>query len=153
LYDLGSNDVGVSFPDVGRTLGARLRLHGNAESLDRLLSLNWLVGMRDHLQIGELAPVPTAAKYRCVSRVQVDSNPERARRRLMRRHDVDAKEAARRIPDSAAKQCDLPFVVLRSNGSGHSFRLFIRHGSLQDSPRQGGFGSYGLSADVTIPWF
>lgn len=153
LHDLRRDDVGVSFPDAGRNLGARLRLHGSAEALDRLMALNWLTGMRDHMRVGELAAVPANTKYRCVSRVQVDSNPERARRRLIKRHGVTGAEAARRIPDSAAKHCDLPFVVIRSNGSGHGFRLFIQHGPLSDTPQIGRFGSYGLSASATIPWF
>jgi len=153
LHDLRRDDVGVSFPDVSRDLGARLRLHGSAEALDRLMALNWLAGMRDHLRISELLPVPAGVKYRCVSRVQVDSSPERARRRLIRRHGISDAEAINRIPDSSAKRCDFPFTVLRSNSSGESFRLFIRHGPLLDAPTSGSFGSYGLSAKTTVPWF
>lgn len=137
LHDLRRSDVGISFPDVetaGHGLGTRLRLHGSAEALDRLMALNWLSGMRDHLNLGELAPIPAKVRWRCVSRVQVDSNPERARRRLIKRHGISEAEARQRIPDSAGKRCDLPYATLRSNGSGHSFRLFIRHGPLLDKP-------------------
>lgn len=153
LHDLRRDDVGVSFPKVGRDLGPHLRLHGNAEALDRLMALNWLTGMRDHLHLGELAAVPAAAKYRCVSRVQVDSNPERARRRLIKRHGISEAEARQRIPDSASKRSDLPFVVLRSNGGGNVFRMFIRHGPLLDQPQSGRFSIYGLSAEASVPWF
>lgn len=153
LHDAQRNDIGVSFPDVGRNLGERLRLHGSAETLDRFMSSNWMTGMRDHLTVGELSAVPANAKYRCVSRVQVDSNPERARRRLMKRHGIDIAEAIERIPDVAAKRCDLPFVVLRSNSSEQQFRLFIRHGPLQKESSIGAFGGYGLSATATVPWF
>lgn len=156
LHDLRRNDVGLSFPAFEQArhgLGDHLRLHGTAEALDRLLALNWLTGMRDHVRLGELAPVPAGVRYRHVSRVQVDSNPERARRRLAKRHDISEEEARQRIPDSAAKRCDLPFVILRSNGNGQPFRLFIRHGPLLDIPTPGPFGSYGLSATSTIPWF
>jgi CRISPR-associated endonuclease Csy4 len=156
LHDARRADIGVSFPDVdkgGHGLGPRLRLHGSAEALDRLLALNWLTGMRDHAQLGELAPVPADTQYRCVSRVQVDSNPDRARRRLIKRHGISEEEALRRIPESAAKRCNLPFVTLRSNGNGALFRLFVRHGPLLDAPTPGEFGSYGLSATSSIPWF
>ncbi|CAD5106709.1 type I-F CRISPR-associated endoribonuclease Cas6/Csy4 [Zestomonas carbonaria] len=156
LGQLGRHDIGISFPDVENAshgLGGRLRLHGSAEALDRLLALNWLSGMRDHVQLGDLAPIPDQVAWRCVSRVQVDSNPDRARRRLIKRHGISEEEARRRIPDSAAKRCDLPFVTLRSNGNGHNFRLFIRHGPLLDAPSPGQFGNYGLSATTTIPWF
>lgn len=156
LHDLRRTDVGISFPDVQdavRGLGPRLRLHGNAEALDRLMALNWLSGMRDHLHVAELAPIPAHVRWRCVSRVQVDSNPERARRRLIKRHGISEAEARQRIPDSAGKRCDLPYVTLRSNGGGHGFRLFIRHGPLLDAPTPGAFGAYGLSNQASIPWF
>ena len=156
LHDLRRTDVGISFPEVETAkhgLGSRLRLHGPAAALDSLLALNWLNGMRDHLQLGELAPIPAKVSWRCVSRVQVDSNPERARRRLITRHGISEEEARRRIPDSAAKRCDLPYVALRSNGNGNGFRLFIRHGPLLDAPTTGSFGAYGLSAEASIPWF
>lgn len=156
LHDLRRTDVGISFPDVetaAHGLGARLRLHGSAEALDRLLALNWLSGMRDHLRQGPLSPIPNPVSWRCVSRVQVDSNPERARRRLIKRHGLSEEEARQRIPDSAGKRCDLPYATLRSKGSGHSFRLFVRHGPLLDTPTPGPFGAYGLSNQASIPWF
>lgn len=155
LDDLRRDDVGVSFPEVdaGPTLGTRLRLHGPAEALDRLLALDWLTGMRDHLHLGTLTPVPAQVRWRQVSRVQVDSNPDRLRRRLMKRHGLNEAEARQRIPDSAAKRCTLPFVTLRSNGNGQRFHLFIRHGPLLDAPLPGTFNRYGLSTTATVPWF
>ena len=156
LSDMGRNDVGISFPaaeTVTHGLGDCLRLHGSAEALDKLLDLNWLSGMRDHLQVCDICPVPTDTKYRVVSRVQVDSNPDRARRRLIKRHGISIEEARKRIPDSAAKRCDLPYVVTRSNSSGERFKLFIRHGPLLDSPQPGTFNQYGLSSNATVPWF
>lgn len=156
LHDLGRNDVGVSFPAMPSGLpglGDCLRLHGPAEALDRLLALNWLTGMRDHVRIGMIDTVPTSARHRIVSRVQVDSNPERMRRRLIKRHGLSEDEARARIPDNAAKRCALPFVVLRSNSSGQPFHLFIRHGPFLDTPQPGTFNHYGLSNTATVPWF
>jgi CRISPR-associated endonuclease Csy4 len=156
LHDLRRTDVGISFPEVetaGHGLGSRLRLHGSAEALGSFMTLNWLNGMRDHLALSEVNPVPAHIRWRCVSRVQVDSSPERARRRLIKRHGISAEEALERIPDSSAKRCALPFVQLRSNGTGNNFRLFIRHGPLLDKPTYGNFSGYGLSPDASIPWF
>ncbi|KRW59053.1 type I-F CRISPR-associated endoribonuclease Cas6/Csy4 [Pseudomonas sp. TTU2014-080ASC] len=156
LSDLKRNDIGVSFPtikDATRGLGDCLRVHGTAEALQKLLALNWLTGMRDHVQVSAVTAVPADTKHRLVSRVQVDSNPERARRRLIKRHGISEEEARKRIPDSAAKRCDLPFVVTRSNSSGERFNLFIRHGPLLDSPQPGTFNQYGLSSTATVPWF
>ncbi|KUM39463.1 type I-F CRISPR-associated endoribonuclease Cas6/Csy4 [Pseudomonas sp. EpS/L25] len=155
LSDLRRDDVGISFPEVdaGPTLGTRLRLHGTAEALDRLLALDWLTGMRDHLHLGALTPIPAQVRWRQVSRVQVDSNPDRLRRRLIKRHGLSETEARQRIPDSAAKRCALPFVTLRSNGNGQRFPLFIRHGPLLEAPIPGTFNRYGLSTTATVPWF
>ncbi|MBX8497483.1 type I-F CRISPR-associated endoribonuclease Cas6/Csy4 [Pseudomonas cichorii] len=156
LHDLRRNDIGISFPALGgkaRGLGDRLRLHGSAQALDALMALTWLTGMRDHVRVGELSMVPADAQHRRVSRVQVDSNPERTRRRLIKRHGITEEQARERIPDSAAKRCNLPFTQLRSRTSGQTFLLFIQHGSLQTNAQPGTFNSYGLSATATVPWF
>ncbi|WP_218023208.1 type I-F CRISPR-associated endoribonuclease Cas6/Csy4 [Ectopseudomonas oleovorans] len=128
-------------------------LHGSAEALDKLLALNWLSGMRDHLNLGELAPIPAKVRWRCVSRVQVDSNPERARRRLIKRHGISEAEGAPAHPRQRRQTLRPALCHLRSNGSGHSFRLFIRHGPLLDNPTPGTFGAYGLSTQASVPWF
>jgi CRISPR-associated endonuclease Csy4 len=156
LHDLRRDDVGISFPEIETArhhLGNSLRLHGPQEALSQLLALNWLTGMRDHVQVSAVNGVPEHLRYRHVSRVQVDSNPERSRRRLIKRHGISEAEARERIPDSAAKRCNLPFAYLRSNGSGQVFPLFIRHGPILEVAQQGTFNSYGLSTTATIPWF
>lgn len=155
LAELGTGDVGVSFPDAekARTLGARLRLHGTAEALDRLMRINWTAGTRDYVAQSVALPVPADAKFRSLYRVQAKSNPERLRRRMMKRHNVDAKTAARQIPDSAAETLKLPFVQLKSLSSGEHFRLFFQLGPLEQKARSGVFSAYGLSREATVPWF
>lgn len=156
LVQLNSQHIGISLPKAkshSAFLGKVLRLHGSAADLDALMCLSWLTGMRDHLAIGDLLPVPAQVQYRVVRRVQVQSNPERLRRRCIKRHDVDVAEATRRYPDAVAKQLDLPFVVLRSQSTGQQFRLFIEQGELLASPVAGVFSAYGLSASASIPWF
>ncbi len=156
LHDLRRSDIGISFPEVGqnaRNLGAHLRVHGNAQALSGLLALDWLVGMRDHVEATDALVVPEGVKHRAVSRVQVDSSPERARRRLIKRHGISEEESRERIPDSAGKRCDLPFATLRSKGNGEVFRLFVRQGPLLDQAQQGAFSGYGLSGTATVPWF
>lgn len=156
LHDLRRDDIGISFPGIeGKSagLGSQLRLHGTAQTLGTLLAMNWLTGMRDHLRQGELSPVPSAVQHRHVSRVQVDSNPERARRRLIKRHGISEEQARERIPDHAAKRSNLPFAQLRSLTTGQHFRLFIQQGPLLDKPQAGAFNGYGLSSTATVPWF
>jgi CRISPR-associated endonuclease Csy4 len=71
----------------------------------------------------------------------------------MRRHGFSEEEARQRIPDSAARRLDLPYVQLRSQSSGQHFRLFIHHGPLQSQPVAGHINRYGLSDGCTVPWF
>jgi len=157
LVQLGGDDIGVSFPtfkEAPPALGAHLRLHGRASSLDSLMDSGWLAGMRDHLQVSIVQPVPAAVRHRRVGRVQAKSNPERLRRRAMRRHGIDAEAARQRIPDDAAETLRLPFVQMGSRSTGQSsFPLFIQHGPIQTEPVAGNFNRYGLSKESTIPWF
>ncbi len=155
LAELGTGDVGVSFPDAKQegTLGTRLRLHGTVDALDRLMRINWTAGMRDYVSQSSVMLVPGDAKFRSCYRVQVQSNPERLRRRMMKRHGVDAETAARQIPDSAAKTLKLPYVQIKSLSSGKHFRLFFQFGPVEQKARGGVFNAYGLSREATVPWF
>lgn len=148
--------IGVSFPGVelkAPHLGKRLRLHGAIDSLSVLAKSDWLAGMNDHVIVAQTTHIPESVLHCTVKRIQVKSNPERLRRRLMRRHDLDEQEAKRRIPDEVACTTNLPFVQLRSSSTGQSFRLFIEHGLPQVNAIHGEFNSYGLSQTATIPWF
>lgn len=171
LAEGSHQDIGVSFPHMdlveatqpqctSRTgahpryaLGHVLRLHGNSQALQKLLATNWLTGMRDHVSCTAVLVVPAQVGHRVVSRVQAKSSPERLRRRQMRRHGLTKEQAQERIPDSAAEMLNLPFLTLRSQSTGQTFRLFIRLGPEQTMPVLGGFGAYGLSPQTTIPWF
>ncbi|MDH2434351.1 type I-F CRISPR-associated endoribonuclease Cas6/Csy4 [Pokkaliibacter sp. MBI-7] len=148
--------IGVSFPRLEQqreALGSLLRLHGKAADLDQLMGQPWLTGMLDHVERSDINPVPAGVSYRALRRVQAKSNPERLRRRYMRRHGVTETEAARHLPDSAAKTLELPFIQMRSNSSGQHFRLFLALGEPQPQPTEGSFNSYGLSQSATLPWF
>jgi len=149
-------DIGASFPEVDPaqpTLGTCLRLHGKASVLAELMSTNWLTGMRDHIHAGETQPVPAKTAHRTVSRIQPKSSVERIRRRQMRRHGLDASEIETRIPDFVAPKLSLPFVSIRSQSTKQTFRLFIDHRPLVESPISGTYSSYGLSNTATVPWF
>jgi CRISPR-associated endonuclease Csy4 len=156
LVQLGSRSLGVSFPDWAAkppSLGERLRLHGTGQQLDHLMALDWLQGMRDHVRTQPPAPVPAGAAHCLVRRVQAKSNPERLRRRWLKRHGNDQAAAQAAFPSQNAERLDLPFVTIRSQSTGQTFRLFIEHGPPGNQPLPGGFSYYGLSATATVPWF
>lgn len=151
-----SHGIGVSFPDFDSQaphLGARLRLHGTLAVLSALMEGDWLSGMRDHAALTLPMQIPPTSQHRAVTRIQVKSSPERLRRRLIRRHNIDEREARQRVPDESARLTHLPFVQLRSTSTGQSFRLIIDHGPVQSGAVPGNFNAYGLSQGATIPWF
>ena len=157
LVRIDNRAIGVSFPDVRSekpSLGGCLRLHGTEEKLSALMNENWLTGMRDHIEQAEIAPVPGDMRHRRIRRVQPKSNAERLRRRYAKRHpDVSPEEIAKLIPESVEQRVKLPFLQLKSQSSGHAFRLFLEHAPLRDEPTEGEFNTYGLSARATVPWF
>ena len=156
LVELDSSHIGVSWPDIERAqsgLGERLRLHGEKDHLRQLMEVSWLTGMRDHVSVSDLASIPPNSLYRIVSRVQAKSNPERQRRRLARRKNITVEEARELITDCEAKYLNLPFVRVRSQSTGQTFRLFIEHKPPQSDQVSGEFSRYGLSPIATVPWF
>ncbi len=156
LVAAGENRIGVSFPqhdDSRPTLGPLLRLHGEANDLSNLMQSNWLHGMRDHVDPSVISPIPTPEGFRNVYRVQAKSNPERLRRRYMKRHQVDPMTAEKAIPDTAAEYLQLPWITLGSRSTGERFRLFIAHGPVAPDATEGTFSHYGLSRRATVPWF
>lgn len=156
LVKLESDDIGVSFPEHAlqpRTPGPVLRIHGTEQALARLMDEPWLTGMRDLVQMGDLARVPENARYRVVRRRQFKTNAERLRRRRARRHNESLEQARNTIPDDVEREVKLPFVKLRSQSTGQTFSLFIEHGEIRQEPVQSTFNQYGLSREATVPWF
>lgn len=151
-----SDTIGVSFPGyvhVPAGLGPVLRLIAPEDDLRRLMEHDWLKGVRDHVDVSGLKPVPEACGYRGLRRIQAKSNPERLRRRQMRRHGLTEEQARQRVPDSAAERLPWPFIQLRSASTGEQFRLYLRLDTDPADRLPGTFNTYGLSATATLPWF
>lgn len=156
LVRLGSDDLAVCFPGYSEKplgLGHTLRVLGNSTRLTQLMALNWLNGMADHVRVESVSPVPDDVAYGRLRRAQAKSNPDRLRRRLMKRHNLSSAQAQERVPDSAAEKLRLPFLSLQSSSSGQKFFLFLRLQVPVASASSGTFNAYGLSATATIPWF
>lgn len=153
LGQLAEGKIGISFPEVGKTLGACLRLHGTAAALASLEQTSWLKGLRDYTEVSPCKPVPEDVKFRSVRRVQYKSSAERLRRRSISKGWLTAEEAEARIPAAVEKRSSLPYIQIKSLSNGQMFFVFVEHGPLQDTPVAGRFSSYGLSSEATIPWF
>lgn len=153
LGSRGKGDIGVSFPLHGLKPGICLRLHGKNLALHELESMTWRKGLNDYCQCSEVMPVPEVKGWRCVSRVQVNSSPQRLLRRSVRKGWLTEEEAQQRSLLMQEKHTDLPWLNMRSLSSGQMFRSFIRHGEILSEPLTGEFSSYGLSQTATVPWF
>lgn len=156
LVDQQRSDIGVSFPQYSRNpraLGNVLRLHGELQALQSLMQQDWLKGMRDHVRMTEISPVPEDVQHCCFTRKQFKTNAERLRRRRMQRKGETAEQAAAAIPASIERKPDLPYVHLRSHSNAQAFCLFIAKGRAQPQAEKGSFNSYGLSNTATVPCF
>lgn len=155
LVHTQADDIGLSFPLAGSIregLGTRMRLHGTDARLREMVDRPWRVGMGDFLSLQSVSPVPTGSEPLAVRRVQAKSNPERLRRRQMKRKGWTMEQARAAIPESAAESLLLPFLTVRSASSGRHFRLFIKQVETT-SENTGTFNAYGLSATATLPTF
>lgn len=156
LVNLGDKNIGVSFPDFSEEtnrLGGCLRLHSSQDVLEQLTKDNWMRGVADYTVLSPVSPVPDSAKFRIVSRVQVKNNPEKERRRLMKRKNITLEEALKRIPDNYGKLIKLPYLEMKSYSVGQRFKLFINHSEILNESVEGKYSKYGLSSVATVPWF
>jgi CRISPR-associated endonuclease Csy4 len=153
LVDVGQGEIGVSFPQARKDLGACLRLHGSVAALGRLMVHNWLKGLCDYTRVSDVQPAPPEAQHRVVRRVQVKSSVERLRRRSVSKGWKSEDEAIASIPLDNEKRSKLPFLTLKSVSTAQTFLLFVLHGPLQDMAMAGRFSDYGLSDHATVPYF
>lgn len=158
LFDLSADDIGISFPEhrtgvKTRSLGNHLRLHGAHERLEALMRAGWLNGMRDHVMLTDIAPVPGNARHVIVKRRQFNTGSESRAKRYAKRNNVSVEEARQMYQKVAARKIELPYVQLASRSTQGHFCLFIEHGEPQEQPVEGTFNHYGLSREATVPWF
>lgn len=167
----GETGIGVSFPESEKTvdpeskkkqqktLGDVLRLHGNAATLQTLITQGWLTGMQDYLKITSIMPVPPDHGYVTVQRLQYKMTNARSKRLI-------ARAAARGEAVSAQQQLAWqlqrvkrdeeehePFIKCKSRSSKQQFRLFIKQSLQQAGHASGYFNTYGLSKTATLPYF
>lgn len=145
--------IAVSFPDMKKTPGSCLRVHAGHGDLSAFSAAPW--GKTLHLWIDQspVIPVPGNSKHCVVRRVQSKSAHNR-RQRSIRHNWLTPEEAAARIPDSATKPLDLPYLYLPSGSTGQRVRFFIQQRTELSEATAGEFTTYGMSkAGATVPWF
>ena len=153
LTSEGNGKIGASFPQVQKTLGDTMRIHGEQKTLEKIMNLDWLKGLIDHISVSEVLPIPADCHYRTVKRMQAKSSLQRLYRRSIKKGWITVEEAEEKIKKHKEQSLKMPYVQLKSHSTGQQFRLFINHGELMTSQQEGKFSAYGLSNDATVPWF
>ena len=152
LYDLKSNNIGISFPRYVVTLGNVLRLHSTSERLEKLNQESWLGGMHSYCDMSDILAVPADAQFRVVSRIQSSMSQSKLNR-LIKRGSISEAEIKQYKTKMFTKGLDNPYIELASVSNGNKYRKFIQFSKLSDAPVLGQFDHFGLSKSATIPWF
>lgn len=158
----GISDIGISIPEYQQPgskfpLGTKLRVF--AISKERLDDLNlelWFKQLSDYIHIRKeprKVPERLVSSYAIFSRKVVKSGVEcLARRRARKDPSITYEEALRRLYLSS-RDCNLPYVNLKSLSSNHDFKLFIERKMVDQTEDVTEFSSYGLSKVTAVPIF
>ena len=152
LGEVGEGDVGVSFPNHKKTLGAVLRLHGTEAKLNKIMAENWLKGLGDYTQVSTVLTAPDSGQHRTVAHVRKKS-PHNKRQRVIKKGWLTEQEAYEKFKDSDQVLLKWPYAQIKSLSTQSNMRVFIKHGDIVDVSVTGQFSTYGLSKTATIPWF
>lgn len=152
LYDLGSKNIGISFPKYNVCLGNVLRLHGERSVLQKLLNLILINISNTTCSVGQVKPIPTDCKFRIISRKQSTMSQSKMRR-LVKRGSITESEFRQYKIKMFSNGLDYPYAELVSNSNGKKYRRYIEFGELLDKPISGEFDQFGLSKTATVPWF
>lgn len=152
LYDLKSNNIGVSFPHYRLKLGKLFRIHGSKEALEKLQAKEWLGKYVEFCKVSEIKTVPTETQHRTVYRIQQNMT-EAKLRRLIKRGSIPEEDVKKYRLKMLQGGLDNPYVELVSMSNGKLHRRFIEFGELQNEEEKGEFDLFGLSKVSTIPWF
>ncbi|MCF4010654.1 type I-F CRISPR-associated endoribonuclease Cas6/Csy4 [Rheinheimera sp. UJ63] len=155
LGQVTHGQVGVSFPEYGKTLGTKLRLHGSADALEKLMEKNWMFGLDSYCRTTKVLNTPANSQYCYFNRVQTKS-AENKRNRIVKRHLMSQEEAQAKFTESHEVILKHPFFQTSSKSSKQYMKIFVERGPLVDKPTIGSFNSYGLSRrdeKITVPWF
>lgn len=155
----GQSPVGISFPEFSddkKRIGRKLRLFALDEAtLIKLDIERWLARLLDYVHIKKVQIVPERAQqWIRFQRLQTKSSVERLARRAAKRQSISYEQALEERKMLDSKITNAPFIWIKSLGSDHRFRLFLRSEILSDeNTQEGGFSTYGLSNGGVLPHF
>jgi len=152
LFDLQSDEIGVSFPKHKVLLGDVLRIHGTESKISELQNIDWLGGLGGDCKVSAIQEVPGNVTYRNISRIQ--SNMTEAKlRRLIARGSISTEEIKKYKAKMFSSGLDNPYLELESASNGHKHRRYLKFSEETALPAIGEFDFFGLSKTATVPWF
>lgn len=151
----GKMGLGVSFPcyDLSkRQLGNTLRIFAvDRLELEKLDMGKWISRLTDYVHLTTIREVPERIDgYGCFKRVQTKSNTARMARRKAKRENISLEKAMAALAGRKEKVSKVPFIHMKSLGSGKRYPLLIGYGKMDDACN-GVFSTYGLSSLSTVP--
>jgi CRISPR-associated endonuclease Csy4 len=155
----GAVPVGVSFPEFMQKgkknlLGNKLRIFAVEQSTLESLDLpKWLARLADYINCSDTRLVPErVSSYSTYQRYHPKTNMARLARRYAKRNNISYEEALSNYSNFKEKQCDLPFIRLKSLTNSNYFELFIKKNMVEELINKG-FNTYGLSSISSVPEF
>lgn len=152
LFELKSNNIGVSFPQWNVRLGNVIRIHGEDGALDLLQKINWLGGLLGYCDISDISLVPVDCKHRVVSRIRPTMSKSKLNR-LIKRGSISNQDIEVYKAKMFSRGLENTYVELESSSNTHKHRRYFNFGSLCEIPVSGKFDNFGLSKTATVPWF
>lgn len=156
--------VAVGFPNYRNKstksaafIGNKIRLYTIKLSDFENLNINkWLNRLEDYVHIKAINNVPEKIDdYESFNRMTKAGSADKHIRRRMARHKETIEQAAEYytgyVMDKDVKT--LPFIKMKSLGSGEAFNMSIRRNQVKPSNQQVLFSTYGLNKDAALPVF
>ncbi|WP_302441878.1 type I-F CRISPR-associated endoribonuclease Cas6/Csy4 [Colibacter massiliensis] len=153
---IGCMDFAVSFPEYAEVgPGSKLRIFADTEEILQSLELKLILQrFLDYAHVTRVRAVPKnrIKSYAVYSRYQGDGSVHQKAMRYARRHPETTYEQAVKFLRQKKDKERFPYIQMKSISNQNQFRLFVQK-KLVDSPCEGEFGTYGLSARATVPEF
>lgn len=147
LVKLNTNQLGVSFPTYGTTLGDVLRVHGEAHLL-KLFILNF-DKLDTGISVSDIRPVPNEAHQVRFYRIRPSKQNSKLQAGMKSGHITDPKLYVLKMCQEVISE---PFFQSRSESTGQSYKRFVGRKE-SDTAVIGEFDSFGMSKLATVPLF
>lgn len=147
LVKLETDQLGVSFPQYGTTLGRVLRVHGEAHLL-KLFALN-IDKIESGISVSDIRQVPGDVNHARFYRVRPKKQNSKLQAGLKSGHITNPKAY---IEKMCREIITAPFFQSDSASTRQSYKRFVNHDAV-DVAIPGQFDSFGLSKTATVPVF